>query len=90
MRNKGRDMSILHKCCCGGEEIPMSLTHEIVYGGLVESNSPPQDGIHDCLQISGKFNGQKAKFGINEEILSKILKNEKVEIIPILHLFLIS
>ena len=64
MRNKGRDMSILHKCCCGGEEIPMSLTPEIVYGGLVESNSPPQDGIHDCLQISGKFNGQKAKFGI--------------------------
>ena len=51
----------------------MSLTHEIVYGGLVESNSPPQDGIHDCLQISGKFNGQKAKFGINEEILSKHL-----------------
>ena len=29
-------MSILHKCCCGGEEIPMSLTHEIVYGGLVD------------------------------------------------------
>ncbi|MCM1236410.1 MAG: ATP-binding protein [Ruminococcus flavefaciens] len=51
----------------------MSLTHEIVYGGLVENNTPPQDNIRDCLHISGKFNGKKVKFGISEDILSKHL-----------------
>lgn len=51
----------------------MPLTHELVYGGLVENNNPPQDNINDCLHIAGKFNNAKARFSISEEMLSKHL-----------------
>lgn len=51
----------------------MDLTHEIIYGGLVENNNPPQDSIHDCLHISGMFNGKKSRFSIGDDILSKHL-----------------
>jgi hypothetical protein len=51
----------------------MPLTHEIVYGGLVENNNPPQDNINDCLHIAGKFDNAKARFSISEEMLSKHL-----------------
>lgn len=51
----------------------MPLTHEIVYGGLVENNNPPQDNINDCLHIAGKYNNAKARFSISEEMLSKHL-----------------
>lgn len=49
----------------------MDLTHEIVYGGMVENNKPPIDKPNDCLHISGTFKGSKSSFGMSGDILSK-------------------
>ena len=51
----------------------MTLTHEIIYGGLVENNLPPQEVSNACVIIPGRYKGNKATFGINEEMLSKHL-----------------
>lgn len=49
----------------------MQLTHEIVYGGLVENNKPLSDTPKAALHITGRFEGNKASFGITEDMLSK-------------------
>ena len=51
----------------------MQLTHEIVYGGLVENNKPIQDSPKAALHISGKYGADKTSFGITEDMLSKHL-----------------
>jgi type IV secretory pathway TraG/TraD family ATPase VirD4 len=49
----------------------MPLTHEVVYGKLVENNTPPPDLPRALVRIPGEFNGTKQPFGITEEMLSK-------------------
>lgn len=51
----------------------MPLTHEIIYGGLVDNNKPPMDMPNASLHISGTFQDKKATFGITREMLSKHL-----------------
>ena len=50
----------------------MNLTHEIVYGGLVENNKPMETN-NEGIIISGKFKGEKSCFVMDESILSKHL-----------------
>jgi type IV secretory pathway TraG/TraD family ATPase VirD4 len=49
----------------------MPLNHELVYGRLVENNTPPPDTPRAIVRIPGEFNGTKRPFGITEEMLSK-------------------
>lgn len=49
----------------------MPISHEIVYGSLLEHNSPPPDTLKATVRIQGTYNGSKAAFGLTEEILSK-------------------
>lgn len=49
----------------------MQLTHEVVYGGLVEQNKPPADVLKASLRIPGSHNGIRTSFGIGEDMLSK-------------------
>ncbi len=49
----------------------MPLTHEIIYGGMVDNNKPPIDKRNDCLHITGTFKGDKSSFGMSEDMLSK-------------------
>ncbi len=49
----------------------MPISHEVVYGGLLENNAPPPDIPRAVLHIPGEFRGKKSTFGITEEILSK-------------------
>lgn len=49
----------------------MPFIHEVVYGKLVENNSPPPDVPRALVHIPGEFNGEKHPFGITEEMLSK-------------------
>ncbi len=49
----------------------MTLTHEVIYGKLVENNVPPPDIPRAVVRISGEFNGKQTPFGISEEMLSK-------------------
>ena len=51
----------------------MPLTHEIIYGGLVENNKPLPDTLKASLHITGRYEGNKSSFGITEEMLSKHL-----------------
>lgn len=49
----------------------MPVSHEIIYGGMLEKNSPPPDGIKSIIHVPGSFQGQNCKFGITDDILSK-------------------
>jgi type IV secretory pathway TraG/TraD family ATPase VirD4 len=49
----------------------MPLTHEVIYGKLVENNTPPPDLPRALVRIPGEFNGTKQPFGMTEEMLSK-------------------
>ena len=49
------------------------LTHEVIYGGLVDFNKPPADQPNACIHIPGQFEGKKCSFSISENILSKHL-----------------
>ena len=51
----------------------MPLSHEIIYGKLVDNNVPPPDVPRALVHIPGKFKGVDAPFGITEEMLSKHL-----------------
>jgi len=51
----------------------MPLRHEVVYGGLVENNSPAPDTPRALIRIPGAFAGAARSFGITEEMLSKHL-----------------
>lgn len=49
----------------------MPVAHTVVYGKLVENNTPPPDVPRALVHIPGEFNGAKRPFGITEEMLSK-------------------
>jgi type IV secretory pathway TraG/TraD family ATPase VirD4 len=49
----------------------MPLTHEVVYGKLVENNKPPPDIPGAMVHIPGAFNGKATPFGLSEDMLSK-------------------
>lgn len=49
----------------------MHINHEVIYGNLLEKNTPPQDMLKSVIKINGKFQGQDSAFGISEEVLSK-------------------
>ncbi|MCC8130547.1 MAG: type IV secretion system DNA-binding domain-containing protein [Ruminococcus sp.] len=49
----------------------MHINHEVIYGNLLEKNTPPQDTLKSVIKINGKFQGQDSAFGISEEVLSK-------------------
>ncbi|MDR0908312.1 MAG: type IV secretion system DNA-binding domain-containing protein [Spirochaetaceae bacterium] len=49
----------------------MPITHEIVYGKLVENNSPPPDVPGALLRVPGVFKGKVQAFGISSDMLSK-------------------
>ena len=51
----------------------MRITHEIIYGGLVDNNKPVDDSVHSILHIPGKYKGVQSSFGIDENALSKHL-----------------
>ena len=51
----------------------MPLTHEIIYGGLVDNNKPPLDTPRASLHIPGTFEGKQSSFGITQDMLSKHL-----------------
>ena len=49
----------------------MPISHEIVYGGLLENNIPPTDVPKAVIHVPGEFKGKRTTFGLTEEILSK-------------------
>ena len=51
--------------------IQMPIIHEVVYGGLLQNNTPPPDAPKALIHVPGKFHGKKTSFGITEEMLSK-------------------
>lgn len=51
----------------------MSISHEVVYGSLLEHNQPPADSLKATVRIQGTYNGKRAAFGLTENILSKHL-----------------
>lgn len=51
----------------------MPISHEVIYGGLLDYNTPVPDSIKAALHIPGEFRGKKSIFGITEDMLSKHL-----------------
>lgn len=49
----------------------MPISHEIVYGGLLENNTPPPDMPKAVIHVPGEFRGKNTSFGLTEEMLSK-------------------
>ncbi|SCW45708.1 Type IV secretion-system coupling protein DNA-binding domain-containing protein [Ruminococcaceae bacterium YRB3002] len=55
----------------------MPISHEVVYGGLLENNTPPKNTAKAVIQVPGTFkdrrtsNVSRSSFGLTEEILSK-------------------
>lgn len=49
----------------------MPITHEVIYGGLLEKNTPPPDNPKALIHVPGEFRGKKCSFGLTEDILSK-------------------
>lgn len=49
----------------------IKLTHEVVYGGLVEQNKPPADMAKAGLRIFGSYDSVRTSFSIGEDVLSK-------------------
>lgn len=49
----------------------MPISHEVVYGGLLEYNTPPPDVPKSTIRIPGEFRKKKTSFGLTEDILSK-------------------
>ena len=49
----------------------MPISHEVVYGGLLENNAPPPDIPKAVIHVSGEFRSKKTSFGLTEEMLSK-------------------
>ncbi len=49
----------------------MPISHEVVYGSLLEYNAPPADTPKAAVRIQGTYNGKKAAFGLTEDVLSK-------------------
>ena len=49
----------------------MPISHEVVYGGLLEKNTPPPDMPKAVIHVSGEFQGKRTSFGLTEEMLSK-------------------
>ena len=54
----------------------MPISHEVVYGGLLENNMPPADVPKAVIHVPGEFKGKKTPFGLTEEMLSnpKVVK----------------
>ena len=49
----------------------MPISHEVVYGNLLENNIPPVDAPKSVIHVPGEFKGKKSSFGLSEEMLSK-------------------
>ena len=49
----------------------MPISHEVVYGSLLEHNAPPADTPKAAVRIQGTYNGKKTAFGLSEGVLSK-------------------
>lgn len=49
----------------------MPISHEVIYGGLLQKNTPPPDVPKAVIHVPGEFYGKKATFGLTEDILSK-------------------
>ena len=49
----------------------MPISHEVVYGNLLENNGLPVDSPKSVIHVPGEFKGRKATFGLTEEMLSK-------------------
>ena len=49
----------------------MPQTREVIYGALVDNNTPPPDIPRALVQINGEFKGTRKPFGISEDMLSK-------------------
>lgn len=49
----------------------MPISHEVIYGGLLEYNKPPLDVPKAVIHVPGEFKGKKQSFGITEDLLSK-------------------
>lgn len=49
----------------------MPISHEVVYGNLLENNGLPVDSPKSVIHVPGEFKGGKATFGLTEEMLSK-------------------
>lgn len=51
----------------------MIITHDVIYGSLVENNMPPQEISKSCINIPGKYKDKKTSFGMSDETLGKHL-----------------
>lgn len=49
----------------------MPISHEVVYGSLLEYNTPPADTPRAAVRIQGSYNGKRSAFGLTEDVLSK-------------------
>lgn len=49
----------------------MPISHEVIYGGLLEQNAPLPDVPKAVIHVPGEFRGKKCSFGLTEEMLSK-------------------
>ena len=53
------------------EDVEMPISHEVVYGGLLENNMPSPDMPKAVIHVPGEFHGKKTSFGLTEQVLSK-------------------
>ncbi len=49
----------------------MPINHNVIYGGLLENNTPPPDVPAAVISVPGEFRGNRSSFGITENVLSK-------------------
>ncbi|EJU23610.1 type IV secretory system Conjugative DNA transfer [Peptoanaerobacter stomatis] len=51
----------------------MTITHDVIYGSLLENNMPPPEVSKSCVNIPGQYKGKKTGFSMSEEMLGKHL-----------------
>ena len=51
----------------------MPINHDVIYGGMLANNTPPQEPLKAVIRVPGEFRGKKACFSLTEDILSKHL-----------------
>ena len=54
----------------GRQKMP-TISHEVIYGNLLENNAPPPDLPRAPVRMLGKYNSVDRSFGISEDMLSK-------------------
>lgn len=45
----------------------MPISHEVVYGGLLEKNTPPPDMPKAVIHVSGEFQGKRTSLVLQKK-----------------------